>query len=171
MARRYKPKVTLTNGHVKGITAVAFSIHGRHIATAALDGDVCIWRTNDGQLLHRFSGQSPVLCLIWASSGEETLLFGTKDGNVTMLTISTALVRMCPCRPETRLTHSQSDFSMGGFWAHQYPVEKLAILGNFVASGAFGQLKVWQWHPLGMAHQPSRCTRSLSHPDRIELHT
>ncbi|KAI0708453.1 WD40-repeat-containing domain protein, partial [Earliella scabrosa] len=109
---------------------VAFSPQGTYVATGGLDGAVNFWRAHDGKLLHRFEGTAPVLSLAWVPSGEETLLFGTKIGDIGMLTVSTA------------------DFSMNGFNAHNFPIEKLAIMGDYVASGAFGELKVWQWRPL-----------------------
>ncbi|RPD53261.1 WD40 repeat-like protein [Lentinus tigrinus ALCF2SS1-7] len=128
MPLRYKQKVHLNNGHTRGITAVAFSPKGTYVATAGLDGHVCIWRVSDGKLLYRFSGISPVLSITWTGC-EESLLFGTKDGNILLLSVCKAL----------------NDFSMRGFWAHKYPVEHLAMSGARVASGAFGELKVWQW--------------------------
>lgn len=91
--RQYQQKLVLEDGHTQGITAVAFSRDGVYLATAGLDGRVCIWNTDDGKLLHMYKGSSPVLSLAWVPSGEEALLFGTRDGNIGLLTVSLALVR------------------------------------------------------------------------------
>ncbi|RDX44266.1 WD40 repeat-like protein [Lentinus brumalis] len=128
--RKYAKKATLVNGHTSGITALAFSPGGTYLASAALDGFVCIWDVDACKLLYRYEGNSVVLSLAWAPSRENTVLFGTRNGHIGMLTIS-------------------NDFSMRGFWAHDYPVESIAVKGNLVASGAFGELKVWQWQDLG----------------------
>lgn len=48
----------------------------------------------------------------------------------------------------------QNDFAMRGFWAHRYPVEHLAVMGDYVASGAHEELKVWQWLPMGAYNLP-----------------
>ncbi|KAI0743706.1 WD40-repeat-containing domain protein, partial [Daedaleopsis nitida] len=109
---------------------------------------VCIWHVNDGKLRHRVIGQSPVILLLWVASGEEVVLFGTKDGNITMLTISTAL----------------NDLTVRGFWAHRYPVEKLATVGNCVASGAFHELKIWHWRTIGACSLRFVLERKLPKP-------
>ena len=92
MSRKYQKKVILTNGHTKGITAVSFSPRGTFLATAGLDGRVCIWLAEDGALLHEYAGQCPVLCLVWDPAGEEVLLYGTQTGSIEMLTVTIALV-------------------------------------------------------------------------------
>ncbi|RDX51282.1 WD40 repeat-like protein [Lentinus brumalis] len=138
--RKYAKQATLVNGHTSGITALAFSPGGTYLASAALDGCVCIWDVEASRLLHRYEGDSAVLCLAWVPSGEATVIFGTRKGNIEMLTISVAL----------------NDFSMRGFWAHDYPVETIAAKGNLVASGALGELKVWQWLDLEATFAPAR---------------
>ncbi|RDX42307.1 WD40 repeat-like protein [Lentinus brumalis] len=147
MGRRYKEKTILSGGHDKAVASVAFSLSGNYVATAGLDGRVCVWEAEEGTLLHRYSGKSAALCLAWVPSGEETLLFGTADGNIGMLTMAIAL----------------NDLSMSGFWAHRKPIEHIAVTGNLLASGAFTELKVWRWHPLGWSF---RCEQSLPEPPK-----
>ncbi len=97
--RKYAKQATLVNGHTSGITALAFSPGGTYLASAALDGCVCIWDVEASRLLHRYEGDSAVLCLAWVPSGEATVIFGTRKGNIEMLTISVALVSasFSPC--------------------------------------------------------------------------
>lgn len=150
-SRQYQQKVVLEEGHARGITAVAFSRDGMYLATAGLDGRVCIWNADSGKLLHKYVGSSAVLSLAWVPSGEEALLFGSQDGNIGLLSVSLALVCSVVMSSDYLPDHHlfQNDFSMTGFWAHKYPVEHLAAFGDYAASGAHEELKVWQWLPLG----------------------
>ena len=88
MPKRYKEFRRLSNGHSRGITTVAFSGEGSYVATGGLDGKVCIWGLQSGKLLHLYAGQSSILCLEWMPSREDSLLCGSQNGNVTVLTIA-----------------------------------------------------------------------------------
>ena len=57
------------------------------VATAGLDGKVCLWVVQTGKLVHATIGKSPVTSLRWI---EESIIFGSKDGNISVLTISSA---------------------------------------------------------------------------------
>ncbi|KAI0648743.1 WD40-repeat-containing domain protein [Trametes meyenii] len=127
---RYTEFGRLTNGgHEKGITKVAFSPEGSYLATAGLDGHICVWEVSSRDLLYSFDGSSPVLSLAWLPFNKNTILCGLQDGNM-------AILRITP-----------SSISVTGFWAHGCPVECLAIRDGdaCLASGAHAELLVWEW--------------------------
>ncbi|KAI0648768.1 WD40-repeat-containing domain protein [Trametes meyenii] len=129
MTLRYTEYGRLTNGHEKGITKVAFSPEGNYVATAGLDGRICVWDVSSRDLLYSFDGSSPVLSLAWLPRNEDIILCSLQDGNM-------AILRIAP-----------NCISVTGFWAHSYPVECLAIRNGdtCLASGAHCELLVWVW--------------------------
>ncbi|KAL1938897.1 hypothetical protein VTO73DRAFT_11277 [Trametes versicolor] len=116
--------LTHPEGHRNAVTAVEFSPNGRQLASAGLDGRVCIWDVKAGTLLYVFSGQSAILSLLWLES-DERLICGMEDGTIATFTI---------CAKRVHLE---------GFFAHRYPVERLAFDGTYLASGAHKEVKVW----------------------------
>lgn len=84
MVLKYLEAARLSRGHSAGITALAFSPRGTYIASAGLDGKVCVWRSNDYDLIHVISraGDIPVLSVAWLSSAEDRLICGLKDGGI-----------------------------------------------------------------------------------------
>ncbi|KAI0744432.1 WD40-repeat-containing domain protein [Earliella scabrosa] len=128
MTRRYTQLCHL-NCHEDAITAVVFSPQGNFLATGSLDGKLCIWNVEEGRLLYRHIGEHEITSIVWLPDGEEELLFGTRCGHVA------------------RLTVTQNDLSVSGFWAHAYPVEHLAIKDSWLASGALKEVKLWRWDP------------------------
>ena len=142
MQRRYQEVAFLSGGHTKGITAVKFNQEGTLLATAGLDAKICLWEVPLGKLLHEANGNSPVTSLQWFKRDVESVLFGTRDGN--LLTLSLTEVRFRTANPQVDGLTEQ-DLAIVGFWAHKYPVEHIAIYGDLVASGALSELKVWRW--------------------------
>ncbi|KAI1782410.1 WD40-repeat-containing domain protein, partial [Ganoderma leucocontextum] len=124
MQHKYKEIAFMTGGHTKGITAVKFNPEGTMLATAGLDAKICLWEVPLGKLLHETNGNSPITSLQWLARDVESIIFGSKDGNLSTLSLT-------------------ADCSIVGFWAHTYPVEHIAIHGDLVASGALSELKVW----------------------------
>ena len=86
---RYKEKHCVREPHETGVIAVAFSLRGEFVATAGLDGRVCIWDVNDYRLVHVYRGEITVLSLCWIvdASAENSLILGFQDGNVGVLTL------------------------------------------------------------------------------------
>ncbi|KAI0688939.1 WD40-repeat-containing domain protein [Earliella scabrosa] len=117
------------NCHEDAVTTVVFSPGGNFLATGSLDGKLCIWHVEEGRLLYRHIGEHEITAIVWLPEGESELLFGTRRGHVVRLTIT------------------QNDLSVSGFWAHGFPVEQLAIKNSWLASGALEELKLWQWDP------------------------
>ncbi|KAI0827479.1 WD40-repeat-containing domain protein [Trametes gibbosa] len=126
MVLRYLESTRLNHGHSSGVTALAFSARATHIASAGLDGKVCIWNPLDGRLLHVFSSPVPVLSLTWVKPSEDTVICGLQDGTVVSLVIGPV------------------DLVVAGFWAHSYPVECLSVTGSLLASGAHEEVRVWK---------------------------
>ncbi|KAI0738687.1 WD40-repeat-containing domain protein [Daedaleopsis nitida] len=128
MPRKYQKLFSLSNEHSKGISSVAFSPHGSFVATAGLDGKVCWWDMENGDLLYAWAGDSAVLRVVWVPEQEDSIICGLKDGNVAV------------CRVTKDAIH------VSGFWAHQHPVECIAIDGDRVATGAHKEIKIWRWN-------------------------
>ncbi|KAI9069597.1 WD40 repeat-like protein [Trametes sanguinea] len=130
MVLRYEEAGRLVNGHDRGITSVAFSPGGSYLATAGLDGKVCVWDVSATRLLYSFEGESPVLSIVWLPPADNLILGGFQDGSM-------AILRITP-----------SHLHVSGFWAHAFPVECLAIRpgDNCLASGAHREVLVWQWN-------------------------
>ncbi|PIL36028.1 hypothetical protein GSI_01688 [Ganoderma sinense ZZ0214-1] len=74
--------------HDVGVASLAFSMHGTFLATAGLDGKVCVWDVEARQLFRTFVGKTAVLALAWLPNGEDTILVGYQDGNVTILSMT-----------------------------------------------------------------------------------
>ncbi|RPD81759.1 WD40 repeat-like protein [Lentinus tigrinus ALCF2SS1-7] len=142
MVLRYLETVRLSRGHSSGITALAFSLKGQFLASAGLDGKVCIWRADDFRLLHVItrSEDIAVLSLAWLGPNEDTLICGLKDGNIV-----------------TIIVHEQ-EVAVHGFWAHAYPVECLVVVSpGLFASGAHTEVRVWK--------RPTDCTSWIQQAD------
>ncbi|RDX50950.1 WD40 repeat-like protein [Lentinus brumalis] len=116
--------------HYFGITSVAFSSGGTLLATAGLDGKVCIWDVDTHKLLHMYKNKISIVSLAWIKNGEDSLLIGYEDGNVTTLSIT----------PNT--------LNLAGFCAHDFATEIIANDGALVATAARDEVRIWEWHPL-----------------------
>lgn len=81
-------------GHTEAISAVSFSPTGSLLASASLDGKVCVWSASRHKLLYIFSGKSAVLSLIWIPPTDDHIVCGMEDGTIACLTIT----QVCPNR-------------------------------------------------------------------------
>ncbi|TFK80423.1 WD40 repeat-like protein [Polyporus arcularius HHB13444] len=159
MVLRYLESACLSRGHTGGITALAFSPAGKFLASAGLEGKVCIWRADDFRLLHVVSrsGGIAVLSLAWLSPNEETLICGLKDGNIVFVTVN------------------EQEVTINGFWAHKYPVECLVVAApDLFVSGAHTEVRVWKrsidshnW--LQQADLPLPPTTSFNRLDEVQV--
>ncbi|KAI0686806.1 WD40-repeat-containing domain protein [Cerioporus squamosus] len=125
-ATPYKATTHLSGGHSNGITRVAFNPAGSLLASAGLDGTVCIWDTATWSLLDVYYAKTRITAVAWYT--DENLVCGLADGFLS------ALVK-----------DGNDVTQVSGFWAHRYPVEHLSVRGNMVASGAHEELSVWNW--------------------------
>ncbi|KAI0746380.1 WD40-repeat-containing domain protein [Daedaleopsis nitida] len=115
------------DGHSKGITNVAFNNNSSLLATAGLDGTVCLWNTSTWKISDIYFSKSAVTGLAWFS--DTALVCGLEDG------VLSSLVK------------DGETLTVSGFWAHVYPIEHLSVSGNLLASGAHSELSVWHWAP------------------------
>ncbi|TFK83033.1 WD40 repeat-like protein [Polyporus arcularius HHB13444] len=127
MPLQYQPLARLLHpeGHSDGVSTVCFSPNGLLLASGGMDGRVCVWSMCSNKLLYVFSGRSPVLSLAWLAASNDKLVCGMEDGTIASLTLATDVIRL------------------NGFLAHRFPVERLAICGTQLASGAHKEVKVW----------------------------
>ncbi|RPD60320.1 WD40 repeat-like protein [Lentinus tigrinus ALCF2SS1-6] len=123
----YTQTAHLTDGHSKGVTALAFNSDGSLLATAGLDGTLCIWNTSTWTLSDVYYAKNPIVSVAWYTAN--ALICGLEDGVMSSV----------------KITH------VSGHWAHLYPVEWLAVRDNLVASGAHRELSVWEWDTNGLA--------------------
>ena len=64
----------MLRGHVSSVRDVAYSPTGRHIASAALDGDVKLWAAYTGYQVGNIKGHAlPINKLIFSPTGKELI--------------------------------------------------------------------------------------------------
>ncbi|RPD74275.1 WD40 repeat-like protein [Lentinus tigrinus ALCF2SS1-7] len=128
MSLRYEEVARLQRGLRGGVSAVAFSSDGTYIATAGMeDRTVYIWRVEDSKLLHTYTGSDcPFLSLEWMPDRSDTIFCGSSDGHISVLRFGSDIT------------------AVSGFWAHDYPIERLAAKEDQLVSGAHREVSVWQ---------------------------
>ncbi|XP_012935535.1 telomerase protein component 1 [Aplysia californica] len=73
----HKTRVAILRGHSTSVRDIAYSIDGRHLASAAMDGDVKIWAADKGSQVGNVKGHAgPVNKLIFSPSGREIITAG-----------------------------------------------------------------------------------------------
>ncbi|KAH7905143.1 WD40-repeat-containing domain protein [Hygrophoropsis aurantiaca] len=141
MSLRYTSRGSLRGEHNRTITCLAFSPNGLYIASGALDGKLSIWCTTTGKLVHVVAGAVCILALSWNSLSGNDILCGLADGLVVSLNID-------------------DDLSATGYVAHRHPVERLAVSGTYVATGARNEVRLWwyenneEWKCIASSTQP-----------------
>ncbi|KAI0700645.1 WD40-repeat-containing domain protein [Cerioporus squamosus] len=130
--------------HYLGVTSIAFSPNGTYLATAGLDGTVCIWEVANHHLLHVYKNKTAIVSLAWILNGEDSVLLGYEDGNVATLSITSNML------------------SLAGFRVHDFATEIIANDGALVATAAQGEVRIWEWHPLA----PWKLVIALSGPPK-----
>ncbi|WP_052761091.1 WD40 repeat domain-containing protein [Sedimenticola thiotaurini] len=77
------PDLNITNGHLFGITRLAFEPTGTRIASAGFQGDLAVWSVPAGELLGRFKWHDkPVRGLAWLPGGQ--LLSADESGLIVI---------------------------------------------------------------------------------------
>ena len=117
MFKRYTEYGRLQGGHDNSVTTLSFSPFGRYIATAALDGTICIWEVLNLKLLCQYSGNDYAVSIAWFPGQEAKLLAGMARGSILSLSFSEARL-ICSHRGVLRLTQAPEDNrSFGAFGA------------------------------------------------------
>lgn len=80
---KYTQTAQLTGEHSKGITSLVFNASGSFLASASLDGAVCIWDTKTWLLLDVYNSKTPISSIRWAT--EDSLVCGLSDGILAIL--------------------------------------------------------------------------------------
>ncbi|KAI0363409.1 WD40 repeat-like protein [Pilatotrama ljubarskyi] len=150
MSREYIQHALLQGAHRGAITAVAIRPGDSRVATASLDGDVCIWEISSQKVLYAYRGGMPVLALRWDDRGEHRLLCGMDNGYVASLEIT-----------------AQDKIEASGFIGHSHPVDCLDIFDEYIATGASNEMRVWGWRARGMFYIHSA---ELAEP-QVERHS
>ncbi len=91
MPLRYQESIRLNSSrsaHSKEISCLSFSPKGKYLASAGIDGRICIWLVSNGRLLHVITGKQAVLSLQWTLLKGDSLLCGLLDGTVAFITIT-----------------------------------------------------------------------------------
>lgn len=88
---RYQEYRVLTDIHSDTIACVAFSEDGKLLASAGLDGNLCVWSLKTGLLYYQYFTGHAVLSIVWADF--ERILCGLKDGSIACLVINSETVR------------------------------------------------------------------------------
>ena len=79
----------LTGGHQAYVYCVTFDGLGERIASGAEDGSVVVWNTQNGSILHKFTGHNDVVnCIAFDKTGE-SLVTGSSDGTIKIWNLST----------------------------------------------------------------------------------
>ncbi len=82
-ATPYKATTHLSGGHSKGITRVAFNPAGSLLASAGLDGTVCVWDTTTWSLLDVYYAKIRITTVAWYT--DTILVCGLEDGFLSAL--------------------------------------------------------------------------------------
>ncbi|RDX51823.1 WD40 repeat-like protein [Lentinus brumalis] len=127
----YKQTAHLQDAHSKGITRLSFNQDGTFLATAGLDGLVCIWTVETWGLFCTWSAETAVTALAWFTN--EALICGLGNGILGTL---------------HDIQGNSNIVRVSGFLGHEsgLPVEQLAVDNSGrVACGAQSELSVWNW--------------------------
>jgi WD40 repeat protein len=77
----------ILKGHSGKIFALAFSPDSKFLASAGEDRSIYFWDTEDGHLVKKLSGLSGEITAVDASSGNNQLIFGDKEGYCKMISL------------------------------------------------------------------------------------
>ncbi|KAH9524948.1 hypothetical protein Btru_028330 [Bulinus truncatus] len=73
----HKTRIAILRGHSTSVRDIAYSVDGRHLASAALDGDIKIWAADKGSQVGSIKGHcGPISKLTFSPSGGELITAG-----------------------------------------------------------------------------------------------
>ncbi|XP_062215881.1 uncharacterized protein LOC133916284 isoform X2 [Phragmites australis] len=138
-------KWRLSDCHPGGVTAVAYSKHGRIVYTAGTDGMVCKIDATDGSVLGKFKSSSKAISALAVSS----------DGNI----LATAAGQL-------RTIDTSDNKKIQKFSGHPVAVRSMVFSndGQYVLSSGIGERYIAIWKLSGGKTQSSSCILSMEHP-------
>ncbi len=111
-------------GHSGRVTRVAIDPTGTKVVTAGIDHTVRIWEVATGNLLHILVGHDrPINCLILTPDGQ-SIVSGSDDKTIKIWKLD-----------DGRLVNN--------LCGHETPVLSIAIGGNSLISGGYGEIRMW----------------------------
>ncbi|XP_055874450.1 telomerase protein component 1-like isoform X1 [Biomphalaria glabrata] len=73
----HKTRIAILRGHSTSVRDIAYSVDGRHLASASLDGDIKIWAADKGSQVGNVKGHcGPISKLAFSPSGKELVTAG-----------------------------------------------------------------------------------------------
>ncbi|KAH9854791.1 WD40-repeat-containing domain protein [Lenzites betulinus] len=123
---RYRREHKLSGHQTGGISQVSFSPNSTLLATADLEGKMCIWEVSSGTLLYSYQAAAPILSITWPADLE--FVCGLGDGTIATATVDT----------------ENGELKVHGKWCHAYPVEHLSYNRKYLASGAHREVFLWR---------------------------
>ncbi|CAL4938998.1 unnamed protein product [Urochloa decumbens] len=142
-AGQWKWKVS--DCHPGGVTAVAYSKHGRSVYTAGADGMVCRIDVSDGSVVGKFRSSSKAISALAVSS----------DGNI----LATAAGQL-------RTFDTSDNKKIQKFSGHPVAVRSMAFSNDsqYVLSSGIGERYIAIWKLGGGKTQSSNCILSMEQP-------
>ncbi|KAK3147501.1 hypothetical protein QOZ80_3BG0283130 [Eleusine coracana subsp. coracana] len=138
-------KWRVSDCHPGGVTAVAYSKHGRCVYTAGTDGMVCKIDASDGSVLGKFRSSSKAISSLAVSP----------DGKI----LATAAGQL-------RTFDTSDNKKMKKFSGHPVAVRSMIFSndGQYVLSSGIGERYIAIWDLNGGKTQSSSCILSMEHP-------
>jgi WD40 repeat protein len=112
-------------GHGGRVTRVAIDPTGEKVVTAGIDRTVRIWEAATGNLLHTLVGhERAVNCMILTPDGR-SIITGSDDKTI-------------------KIWQLQNGRLINNLYGHTTPVLSVAVGGNTLVSGGYGEMRIWE---------------------------
>jgi WD40 repeat protein len=112
-------------GHGGRVTRVAIDPTGERVITAGVDRTVRIWEAATGNLLHTLVGhERAVNCMILTPDGR-SIISGSDDKTI-------------------KIWQLQNGRLINNLYGHNTPVLSVAVGGNTLVSGGYGEMRIWE---------------------------
>jgi WD domain, G-beta repeat len=111
-------------GHAGRVTRVAIDLTGENVITAGVDRTVRIWEAATGNLLDTLVGHERAInCMILTPDGR-SIITGSDDKTIKIWQLSNGQL-------------------INNLYGHNTPVLSVAVGGNTLVSGGYGEMRIW----------------------------
>jgi hypothetical protein len=117
-------QITSYAGHSGKVTQLAIDHEGKQVVTAGIDCTVRVWDAKTGEPLHLLVGHERSVNAVLIAPDGRSIISGSDDKTVKIW----------------RLIDGQLINSLLG---HETPVQALATSGKMLATGGFGEIRLW----------------------------